>query len=404
MSGSEPSGEIVAVGLDLGSSYFKGGLLDGRGRLGPVTAVPAPPLAGDEGRREGDARAYARAAAALLERVAGGLPQETPLGIASQRSTFVIWERETGRPIMPLVSWQDRRAADWCARHGESAAEVFAQTGLVLSAHYAGPKLAAMQEADPALNGALRSGRVLFGNLETYLVWLWSGHRVHETDLTMAARTSMLDLRTADWSPELLERFRVPRSILPRVRPSRGFRHRLERGSTLTASVADQASSALALFPAGTDSTLVNLGTGGFALRPAPRDERRPGYLIGPFDGDASNPRYALEGTINGAGVAVDRFGRGPTDLPVADPSPDAFCLPDVAGVGSPYWRPDVGLTLSAAAELLPPGDRRRVVLEGLLFRIRCSRAASCASPSSLPAWLPCSTGRSRYWSYLKRG
>jgi glycerol kinase len=370
MTRDEPTGP-AALGLDLGSTRFKAALLDRAGRLTSARTTRAPALSGTGGRREGDAAEYARVAAGLLAQGAADLPSGTPVGIASQRSSFVLWDRRDGRPIAPLVSWQDRRAADWCARHSGAEAEVFARTGLVLSAHYAGPKLAAMQEAEPGLARELRSGRVLFGTLESWLLWLWSEGRAHETDLTMAARTSMLDLASSDWSPGLLDRFGVPRAILPRVRTGRCSVELATGLPVVAATLADQAAGALAVFPRGADCALINLGTGGFVLRPAEADERREGFLTGPFDAHVSPQRYALEGTINGAGAAVDRFGSGPTDLARDDTDPDAFCLPDAAGLGSPFWRPDVGLALSGAAERLTIDGRRRIALEGLLFRLR---------------------------------
>ena len=361
---------VRAVGLDLGSTRFKAGLLDERGRVLDLLSVPTPPLVGSGDRREGDATEYARTAKELLERAASGRSAGTALGIAVQRSTFVLWDRDSGRPLTPLISWQDRRAADWCARHRSLEPEIFARAGLVLSAHYVGPKLAAMQEHDRSLGGRLRSGRTLFGNLETFLIWQWSGGQLHETDATMAARTSMLDLRERDWSPELLEIFGVPRSVLPRVRPTGGTSLPLACGLTLQATIADQAAGALAVLATNTDSALINLGTGGFVLLPCSCAERRPGYLTGLIHAGAS-ARCALEGTINGAGTAVDRFGDGPTTLPEDDPSPRAFCLPDAAGLGSPFWRADLGWTLSPEAQRLSPADGRRTACEGLVFRIR---------------------------------
>jgi glycerol kinase len=384
MSRAEPGG---AAGLDLGSTRIKTGWLDGHGGLVDVRSVPAPPLGGSGGIREGDAEAYAGAAGGVLEQLSRTLPPGARLGLASQRSTFVLWERESGRPRTALVSWQDTRAADWCARNADAADPVVRRTGLVLSAHYVGPKLAAMQESDPALARELRGGGLLFGTLDCYLVWRWTVGRVHATDPTMAARTALFDIDHNDWSDTLLERFGVPRSILPRIESTTGRREALTPGPVLAASVADQPSGALALLP-DEDAALVNLGTGGFVLRLASRgDPRPPGFLVGPACAPAGGPvRYTVEGTINGAGNAVDRLGEGPTGLSRDDPSPEAFCLPDAAGLGSPHWRPDVGLELSDEAEGLDAAGRRRVVLEGLLFRIRELLEASGGSrpPRSL--------------------
>jgi glycerol kinase len=141
-------------------------------------------------------------------------------------------------------------------------------------------------------------------------------------------------------------------------------------GLSIRATMADQAASAAALLPAEADDALVNLGTGAFVLRPGGTGARRPGYLTGPFDVRDGIVRCAVEGAINGAGAAVDRFGAGPTPVPDSDPSPDAFCLPD-RGAGSPYWLPALGPSWSQAARDANADARRRIALEGLIFRVR---------------------------------
>jgi glycerol kinase len=363
----------LAVGVDLGSTAIKAGVLDAEGRLTEVRSVPAPPLRGSGRIREGDARAYADAAQAVLRAMGEQVPAGTPLGLATQRSTFTVWDRRDGRPLLPLISWQDRRAADWCERNRAMEREIVRRTGLLLSAHYLGPKLAAMRESDASFAAVLRSGQFVLGTLETFLIWHWSAGARHETDVTVAARTLMLDLARDDWSPELLERFGVPANVLPAVVPTTGRRLPLADGLELTATLSDQAAAALAVFDRAREAALVNLGTGAFVLCPTDRsDVRRAGYLLAPVLAGANGERrYALEGTVNGAGPAVDACGPGPTGLPESDPSPSAFAVPDRAGLGSPYWRPDIGLTLSPAAERLEPSERRRIVLEGVLFRIR---------------------------------
>lgn len=362
---------MIALALDLGSTRIKAARLDRKGRVEDVRAVAAPALRGRDPIREGDAEAYADAALALLRAVAANAGRAVPLGIATQRSSFVVWRREDGAPRTPLVSWQDRRAAAWCERRRALAPEIVRHTGLPLSPHYAGPKLAAMQEADPGLARLLSDGEHLFGTLETFLAWRWSGGRVHETDLSVAARTLLVDLRTRTWSDELLARFGVPREVLPAIVATAGRAVPLDPGPRLAATVADQAAGALALLEPSERSVLVNVGTGAFVLRPAAGAEVRcSGYLTAPVYGDANGARFTLEGTINGGGPALDRFGSPPTALPQRDPAPAAFAIPDLAGLGSPHWRPAIGLTLSDAALALDEAGQRRVVLEGLLFRI----------------------------------
>jgi len=220
------------------------------------------------------------------------------------------------------------------------------------------------------LQSGLASGELLFGTLDSWLTWTLSGHRAHITDPSMAARTAMLALDTGDWSGQMLRAYGVPRACLPRVVASTGQAIPLAGGAILNASVADQSAGALTLLE-GDDSTLVNFGTGAFVLRAGVSGAQRvPGYLTAALLGNSST-RFALEGTINGAGPSLDACAPPPTELPETDICADGFALPDRAGVGSPHWRPGMGPLLSAATQELDGPRRRLIMLEGLLFRVR---------------------------------
>ncbi len=393
---SEKLNRPLAAALDLGSTRFKLALLAENGQLYDIRVQPAPRLTGDGLIREGKPDEFLHVATRLLEH----LPTEAagiPLGLVCQRSSFTIWEKSSGRALIPMVSWQDRRAADWCNEHAALDGMVQKHTGLRLSPHYMGPKLAAMQRDDPALAGRLASGECLVGNLDAWLIWNWTAGRAHQTDLSMGARTALLDIAKGDWSTPLLDMFQVPRIALPDLVPTRSEDLSLDPGLSLRARIADQASSAVAVLDPDDDVALVNFGTGAFVLYSTSDPTiRKRGYLTAPILGasDADGVRFVLEGTINGAGPAVDQFGPGPTDLPVDDPCPDGFVIPDQAGLGSPHWRPDFGLTLSEAAGGLPPPDRRRCVLEGLLFRVM--EILSDLGEGSLPQRVMISGGLAR--------
>lgn len=361
----------AALAIDLGSTRFKLGCADAAGNLIRVDAVAAPPMSGAGLVREIDASEFLGRVDRLLDTYPGDVT-DLPLGLVCQRSTFLVWDRDSGRALTPVISWQDRRAANWCELHLDADELLRRRAGLLMSPHYAGPKLAAMLDDDPNLAAALKHGDALFGNLDAWLVWTWTNGASHRTDLTMAARTAMVDISAADWSDELLDLYRVPRGALPDIVTSDEAAVDLINGLRLTASIADQGSGALAVLDPREDAALVNLGTGGFVLRPVgDANTRIRGYLTAPIlSSRQRGDRHVLEGTINGAGPAVDRFGAGPSPLPARDPCPDGFAIPDLAGIGAPHWRPELGLTLSSAARLAKPADQRRVVIEGLLFRI----------------------------------
>lgn len=361
----------MTVALDLGSTRLKAARLTEQGRVVLIDARPTPPLSGSGLIREGDPAAWVKATSDLLAEVSLEQPG-TSLAMASQRSTFVLWEKESGTAVTPLVSWQDRRGEPWCRANADKAPAITARTGLQLSPHYVGPKLATMLEQEPSLRKGMAAGRILFGTLETYLIWLWSGRRVHRTDLSMAARTLMADLRERQWSEKLLDLYGVPAECLPEIGSTSAVAVVLDNHLTITTSVADQAASALAVLGERTDTALVNLGTGGFVLRISPDAEKvPPGFLLGPTRLEDGRVSYAVEGTINAIGPTVEGFGPGPTLQTGVDPAPSGFCVPDSAGLGSPHWLADFTTSFSPQAKRLMMPDLRRVVLEGIVFRVR---------------------------------
>lgn len=358
--------------IDLGTTRIKAAVLRDDGSLETVADLPAPPVTGGDLRRESDPAAYRQTATAALDALRSRAGAELTVGLASQRSSFVLWDAGSAAPVTPLISWQDRRAAAWCDEHRRHEPRVARLTGLRLSPHYAGPKVATLRELSDELRAGLADGALRFGTLESFLLWGWTGGMCHETDPTMAARTLLFDIGAGDWSVELLELFGVPPGCLPRIVPTLGRGTAMVGGGRLEVGIADQAASALAVLGTGSAGTMVTLGTGGFVLRPTGHGPRaRPGYLAGPLLATPREIWFAAEGTINGAAAAVDRYGAGPTELPRRDPAPEAFCLPDRAGVGAPHWIPGRGMTFSPAARRLETADRRRVVLEGVVFRVR---------------------------------
>ncbi|MCA9751575.1 MAG: hypothetical protein KC591_05245 [Gemmatimonadetes bacterium] len=354
---------------------MKAARLDAGGRPEEIVAEDAPPPAGADLVREVDPEAYAGAVERALDRAGAAAPgADVRLGLASQRSSFLVWERATARPKTSIVSWQDRRAAAWCDARPELAARLPTLTGLPLSPHYFAPKLACVREERPDLRDGLDRGDLVAGTLDAWLLARWSGGGAGRTDVTMAARTLLVALGGADWDDGLLAEFGLSREALPSVGPSTGIAPETSAGrfGVLGAALSDQASGLLAALGDG-DGAVINLGTGCFVLVPSGTTPRTvPGYLAGPWLAPAGGPiRYAIEGTVNAGGAVADRFGPPPTAVPDVDPAPDSFCLPDAAGVGAPYWRPTVPLTFSAAALAAEDATRRRAVLEGLAFRVR---------------------------------
>lgn len=363
---------ILSAAIDLGTTFIKGGLLDHTGRLIGIVSTRAPEGNGSGLIRECPAEEYLKAAEEVMTRLYQHISAKIPLGITSQRSTFTLWNKETGDTLTPLITWQDRRAADWCERNKDLEKIIIRNTGLLLTPHYVGPKISSMLESDPYLRSEIAEGRVLFGTLETWLLWKWTGGRVHRTDLTMAARTLMVDMETGEWSDEKLHLFGVRRALLPDITATAGVDILLDNGIKVCVTVADQSSAALAALGQAGHSFLVSLGTGGFVIRSTGNTRVYvPRYLTSPLLKAATGETlYMLEGTINGIGGSATRFGNSSIGLRSDDPYPEAFCFPDSSGAGSPHWRPDFSMGLSPQAQELSDEGKKTVVLEGIIFRV----------------------------------
>lgn len=367
----------AAVALDLGTTAIKAGLLSADGELHGIVARPAPAVNAGGGRYESDALAYAQAAEAVLAeclvRLDGSVQTDArpPLGLCCQRSSFLLWERESGRPVTPLISWQDDRGAASCEALCVEEAEIHALAGLPLAPYYFAPKLRALLLKNSSWRGRLASGEWLTGTLDSFLIWRWTDGRHHLTDASMAARTLLMDVRERQWSPRLCELFGVPREALPEIRPSAGWSLPLSNGLTLRASLADQSAALAASIVPGEPEALVSLGTGGFVIRYLPGGGICPeGYLrtLVWQEGDG-RAHFACEGTLNSIASALAPY-------PVAEcraedlARDDVFCLAEPSGLGAPYFRKDLGLTFSAPVGDLPPQRIAALLVEGVVFRV----------------------------------
>ncbi len=306
---------IVAVALDLGTTTIKAALLSQDGTLSGVVARSAPKIVVNGGRYESDAVDYARAAEAVLaECLAQTTDARPPLGLCSQRSSFLIWERASGQPVTPLISWQDDRGAESCAALRDREDDIRRLTGLPLTPYYLAPKLRVLLREHPSWRERLIQGEWLLGTLDTFLIWRWTGGKEHVTDVSMAARTLLMDVHSQQWSSLLCDLFDIPQQVLPQIKPSAGLGLRLMNGLVLQASLGDQSAALVASITVGQPEALVNLGTGGFVVCYLPENRSAPdGYLQTLVWQDGALQVYlASEGTLNSIAAALAELsGRG---------------------------------------------------------------------------------------------
>jgi glycerol kinase len=330
-------------------------------------------------------------AAALAD--AGLRPADlAALGITNQRETTLVWERSTSTPVHPAIVWQDRRTAAVCERlAADGHTEVVGtRTGLVLDPYFSATKIGWILDHGTGLRRRAARGELAFGTVDSWLVWRLTGGAVHITDVTNASRTSLLDLTTASWAPDMLELFDAPAELLPTVSPSsRVYAHTdpdafLGVRVPVAAAVGDQQA---ALFAQGCHApgqakntygtgsfVLVNTGT---AIPPPQRALLRT--IAYQLDGEA--PRYALEGAIlsTGAAVAWLRDGLGiirdaaeTAELAASLPGNDGvYFVPALTGLGAPHWDPRARGTLLGVTRGTTRAHLARAVLEGIAYRTR---------------------------------
>ena len=374
----------TAIALDLGSTSIKAGLLDQHGSLVNIVSQPAPAIHADGGRYESDALAYATLADQVLATCLASIhPQQgdtlPPLGLCSQRSSFVIWEQASGKPVTPLISWQDTRGEQSCIALQAHEPLITRLTGLRLAPYYFAAKLRVVLQENPEWRNKLQRGELMLGTLDTFLIWRWTGGKQHLTDVSMAARTLLMDIHTQQWSPVLCELFDIPLSILPAIKPSSALNLPLSNGLTLQAAVADQSAALLASVGEARDIALVNLGTGGFVIRYLPesrevqtsKHEPSDGYLRTLVYQDHTQPAHiAIEGTLNSIAAALAPYPVRDCKLQDFAVQPHNYCIAEPSGIGAPYFRKDIGLTFSQTVEQLSQQQIGCLLLEAIIFRV----------------------------------
>ena len=277
------------------------------------------------------------------------------IGIANQRETTIVWDLKTGEPIYPAIVWQDRRTADYCdvLRSQGFESTVASKTGLLLDPYFSATKLKWILDHVEGARDKARKGFLLFGTVDSFLLWRLTKGRSHKTDATNASRTMLFNIHEQVWDKELLELFDIPLQMLPEVCDCSTF-----FGSTsifggeipITGIAGDQQSSLIGqccFYPGMLKSTY---GTGCFAILNTGKKPVRSnnkllttvGYRL---DGEVT---YALEGSIFIAGSAVqwlrDSLGLikdADSTEGIARSNPDTegvYLVPAFTGLGAPYW------------------------------------------------------------------
>lgn len=360
---------MVTIALDIGSTAVKAGLLNAQDGFAQVLSHPAPPVSGSNGIYETDALTYLKTATGLLKQCISQAGHTARLGLSCQRSSFLLWDKATGIPVTPLISWQDNRGAAYTEALRSHETLIFQKTGLRLTPYFLAPKLRLLLEQHPEWSAGLEQGALLMGTLDSFLIWHWSGKTVFQTDASMAARTLLMDVHTRDWSPDLCGLFAVPHHGLAQIMPSCGLHLPLANGCVLNASVADQSAAFLANVGSDQSTALVNLGTGGFVLCYA--NKAGHGYLNTlVYQDERLDCHFAAEGTVNSIAAALAPYPFQVCRVEQFAEIKHLFCSAEPSGIGAPYFRAQSGLVFSDSIQHLKPEQTACLVLEGIIFRV----------------------------------
>ena len=327
----------------------------------------------------------------LLEETETGPRQIEALGITNQRETTVVWERETGRPVANAVVWQCRRTAALCdamrARGLEST--VRERTGLPIDAYFSATKVRWLLDNVPYGQSRAEAGELLFGTVDSWLLWNLTNGLTHATDVTNASRTMLFDTGALSWDRGLMDALDVPPCMMPEVKPSCGvFAHaggNMFGGQSIPiAGVAGDQHAALfgqACFEPGMAKN--TYGTGSFVLMNtgASRVRSDNGLITTPAWALGDGVAYALEGSIfstgatvqwlrDGLGIITDAAETGPLAASVED-NGGVYLVPAFTGLGAPHWDMYARGTIVGVTRGTTAAHLARAALEATAYQTR---------------------------------
>lgn len=351
------------LALDQGGHASRAIVFDHRGDQVASATVDVAARRDAEGRVEHDAGEVAESLRSAIRQVLADLGTNAmhvrAAGLATQRSNIICWDRGDGRPLSPILSWQDRRAADWLSARIAGQEWIHGRTGLFPNAHYGASKLYWCLHELPEVATAGSEARLAMGPMASFLAMQLTGAPRAFADPANASRTLLWNIATGDWDADLLRLFEIPRPVLPACVPSRHAFGRLIDWPTplpLEIVTGDQSAALFAYGEPDPGAVYTNMGTGAFVQRPLTALLLVPRLLSSLVFRDASASCFVLEGTVNGAGAALDywaaRVGleagwqpRLADWMQTRDLDAPVF-LNGVSGLGSPFWRPEFPISM----------------------------------------------------------
>jgi glycerol kinase len=316
-----------------------------------------------------------------------GLKDLMAVGIANQRETTIVWDRQSGEPLHNAIVWQDRRTAPLCDQLREAGGEnlVRERTGLVIDPYFSGSKIAWLLDHVPGARARAERGELAFGTVDTWLIWHLTGNGTHVTDPSNASRTLLYNIHTGEWDPELMNLLAVPRAVLPRVHPSSHAFGMLSPGilgkPLVIGGVAGDQQAALFGQACHKPGMAKNTyGTGCFLLlHTGDRAVRSRNGLVATSCAQTTGKEFALEGSVFAGGAVVQwlrdemKFFSSSNEVErLAASVPDSggvYFVPAFTGLGAPYWDPHARGTIVGLTRGSSPAHIARAALESIAFQ-----------------------------------
>lgn len=307
------------------------------------------------------------------------------IGIANQRETTVVWERETSKPIAEAIVWQDRRTSDFCEKNAVYEKWLRERTGLFLDPYFSATKIAWLLDNVPEARSKAEAGALCFGTVDSWMVWKLTKGKVHATDASNASRTLLYDLATNEWNDELCAKFSIPKILLPKIFPSFFIFGALDSAALPNIPIAsilgDQQASLYGHNCLNVLESKITFGTGAFLLVNTGDDFSVPRerLLRTAAWRESNKTTYALEGSLFNAGSAVEwliNLGllKNPEQIDsILDEkiSPDdPICVPAFSGLGAPHWNPRARAAFVNISSKTSPHNMVKAILEGIAWQV----------------------------------
>lgn len=383
------SNEQFVLAVDQGTTNTKALLVNSRGQIVAQAAHPVGITFPQPGWVEQSALEIWQSVRAVVDDclASAGHPPMLALAISNQRETSLAWDRRTGQPLGPVVSWQCRRTTGICAalQTPDNEKQVYARTGLALDPMFSAAKFRWLLDHIPQGHSRAQNGDICLGTVDSWLVYQFTGGSEHRTDVTNASRTQLFNLQQVDWDDDLLALFGVPRAALPRPGESSSLFGEtvalgyLPAGVPICGVVGDSHGALFGHTGFQPGAVKATYGTGSSLMSPVTAPPHSRSGLSGTIAWGESGVTYALEGNIYTTGATVQwlRDFLSTTTQAIADLAasvPDTegvYLVPAFVGLGAPHWDANARALISGLTRGSSAAHVARAAVESIAYQIR---------------------------------